>query len=49
MVIKTRIAELTSRAPWVRNLVIHAREKFWLSRDCTPFRPSTRPSVRTIG
>ena len=43
MVIKTRIAELSSGAPWVR--------KFGYScmRDRTPFRPSTRSSVRTTG
>ena len=33
MLVKTRIAELSSGEPWVRKFEIQASEKFWWSRD----------------
>ena len=39
--------EARSRAPWVRNLVIYAFEKFWSSDDCTPVHTPVQPSVCT--
>ena len=47
MVIKTRIAELSSGAPWVRKFGYSCMREILVSRDCKPFRPSTHPSVRT--